>query len=251
MPEMPNNKAQNTQIYPKFVMPALNTSKVLKKTNLNASVMEIELERPRDFTYKIGQFISLKASENNFRAYSIASHPKEPVLKIVAAVGHNGIGSNYLRNIPLNTEITFIGPSGRFFMADSPAPNILFLATGTGIAPFIPMLRELIEFTKNPSIKIQLFFGETNINELFYLDLFKSFKTDFTGFDYKICLSQESSPNFEFGRITGKYVITDPLNTQVYVCGHPNMVIENIELIKQMGVPEKNIFHEKFTSAVK
>ncbi len=250
MPETPNNQVHNDHVYPKFLMPTVNTSKVLKKTPLNASAIELELEKPLNFTYKIGQFISVKVSEKNFRAYSLASHPNEYVLKVVAAVGHEGLGANYLKNINIDEEISFIGPSGRFFMADSPAPNILFLATGTGIAPFIPMLRELIEYNKAPKTKIQLFFGETQEKELFYMDLLKNFKNSFSGFDFKICLSQENNPNYEFGRITGKYTIFDPLNTQVYVCGHPNMVVENVALLKQMAIPENQIFQERFTSAL-
>lgn len=232
--------------------PHLNISNIISTNMLNDSIMQVTFTKPDGFTYKIGQFISLKVNNFNYRAYSLVSHPNDDFLKIAAAVGHKGLGADYLKGISHlnNPQIQYIGPSGRFFMSNSPAPQIIFLATGTGIAPFIPMLRELIEFKKGANSKISLFFSSTTQNNFFYENELQRLKTLQNTFEYKIFLTRQKVDGFEFGRISGNYSISDPQNTQVYICGHPDMVTQNLQIVKNLVVPENHIFFEKFTSAV-
>jgi ferredoxin-NADP reductase len=232
--------------------PHLNQSSIISTKLLNDSIMEVTFTKPNGFLYRMGQFVSIKVNEVNYRAYSLVSHPSDDFLKIAAAVGHKGLGADYLKNISKlnNTQIQYIGPSGRFFLADSPSPQIIFLATGTGIAPFIPMLRDLIEFKNGKNSKIKLFLSSTTNSKLFYVNELERLKNLQDTFEYKIFLTRENIQGFEFGRITGNYSIIDPTNTQVYICGHPDMVNENINLVQNMGILDKNLFFEKFTSAV-
>ena len=58
-----------------------------------------------------------------------------------------GVCSNYLCDIQEGDEVAVTGPNGKRFLLpeDIEAHNYLFIATGTGIAPFRGMLMELLE----------------------------------------------------------------------------------------------------------
>ena len=230
----------------------LSEAVITAKKLLTKDIMEVILTPSDGYTGFIpGQFISIKVAQAAFRAYSICSLPSDGLnMKIVAAVGHRGLGSDFLNNITIGTPVLYLGPSGRFRLKQNCAKNIVFLCTGTGISPFIPMLDSLLNQDASSNSSVTLYFGEKTVGELFYIDILDEFVKKFANFSYKVFLSQEEVDGYGYGRITGKYSVDDAVNTQFYLCGHPAMVSENIELLKSKGVLDENIVFEKFTSAI-
>jgi ferredoxin-NADP reductase len=111
--------------------------------------LEFEVLEVARFGFVPGQWLSVKAhtpdGEEITRAYSIASPP--------SANGHvafclnrvqDGFMSNHLCDLAEGSEITFQGPFGDFILRP-PLRDTLFIATGTGIAPFRSMLHGLFE----------------------------------------------------------------------------------------------------------
>ncbi len=125
-------------------------ARVLKSASLSEFTKHIELEVkevPR-FGFVPGQWLSVKTTtpdgEEITRAYSIASPP--------SANGHvsfclnrvqDGFMSNYLCDLGAGEGITFQGPFGDFTLRP-PLRDTVFIATGTGIAPFRSMLHWLL-----------------------------------------------------------------------------------------------------------
>ena len=106
----------------------------------------VKLINPEIKPFRPGQFCSIRVAEGFFRAYSIASDYKNfSEYKFLVSIAHEGIGANFFRNIKLGDEIDFLGPNGHFFIQNPIADNLIFCATGTGIAPFIPMIQFLID----------------------------------------------------------------------------------------------------------
>lgn len=229
--------------------PILKKAIITEKKLLNPKVLEVTLKPTEPYTFTPGQFNSIKLG-NAFRAYSVASLISDNSFKNIISVGHAGLGSDYFSRSVVGDTVEFIGPNGRFCLNEHLKKHTLFLATGTGLAPFIPMFEQLaLQNTVNSSVK--LYFGVRSVSELFYLDKLLAFKASNSWFDFEVCLSQEVNDSYINGRITDKYSITDLANTQVYLCGNPYMVEENILMIKGLGLAEEDIFYEKFTSAVK
>ncbi len=230
----------------------LSEAVITAKKLLTKDIMEVILAPGEGYSGFIpGQFISLKVAPAAFRAYSICSLPSDGLnMKIVAAVGHRGLGSDFLNNSQVGTSVPYLGPSGRFRLKQNCTKNIVFLCTGTGISPFIPMLYSLLSSNGCSDSAVTLYFGEKTVGELFYIDILDELVKKFANFSYKVFLSQEEVTGYGYGRITGKYPVDDVVNAQFYLCGHPSMVSENIELLKAKGVSEENIVFEKFTSAI-
>src|SRR5437879_1799149 len=98
------------------------------------------------FDFEPGQFISVFAEKDGkriSRPYSIASWPENKnYLELCIKVVEGGFMSNYLHHVAPGTKPPTIGPLGRFVMQEPIPYDTVFVATGTGVAPFIAMRSE-------------------------------------------------------------------------------------------------------------
>ena len=234
-------------------LPQKYTAKVVNKASLCWKVTQLTLEfiEPSELTFEPGQFVSLMVGDTIFRAYSICSDYKDTTsLSLIIETGHEGKGSNFTRALNLGDTVTFIGPSGRYRLKQPYAQNIVFLATGTGIAPFVPMLHKLID--DNFEGKVTLFQGFRKDDDAFFTDLFEFFKSKLTNFDYKIFISQSTSnPKFLTGRINADLTQIIKPDAHYYICGHPNMVAETKKALIDVVVDPENVLTEEFTHSDK
>lgn len=212
---------------------------------VSSKSIELKFKTLDSFEYIPGQFISISIKDK-FRAYSICSNPYiEDTLSIIASIAHEGIGANYLKQLKVSDEVSFVGPSGRFKLNINVNNKYVFLCTGTGIAPFIPMLYQLEK--EHITSNIQMFCGYRTEEEILKLDILEYFKEKLPNFSYNIYISKPNGNTiYNIGRITNQYEIDK--NTYYYICGNPDMVIQNVDILKQI-VSNENIFYEKFTVA--
>jgi len=217
------------------------------------ALVTIKLVEPDMKPFRPGQFCSIRVAEGFFRAYSIASDYKNfSEYKFLVSIGHEGVGANYFRNVSVGDEVYFLGPNGHFFIKTPVAENIIFCATGTGIAPFIPMIEFLVD--NKCDSKIAFIHGMKSENNLnFYKSIHEEFKKKCPNFMSKFYVSKPETKleNFNVGRITDeikKLDLSKHKDTQFYLCGHPDMVQEITIYLLENGISEENIISEEFTS---
>lgn len=243
-------------------LPTNKTAKLISKeyvnSNKSAELFTFQLPIPDELDFKPGQFISIKVLEKpvTYRAYSICSDPtSQNEFEIVATTDVPGVGVNYLKKLKVGSNISFIGPGGRFYLREAKVKNIIFVATGTGIAPFIPMLYELAENVNNEKINIQLYYGLRTIGDLFFYDQLLLLKSILPMLEYSVCFSKQPDianynlPNSYYGRVTNFINFQNNLDTQIYICGNPHMVEEVKTLSINANIPTDQIFFEKFNHA--
>lgn len=235
-----------------FSIPKKVTGLVASTEYLNSKILQIKITPKQKFVFYPGQFISLKVGENTFRSYSIASSEKENYISLIVAVGHKGVGANYLKNLEVGDEVNFIGPAGRFVLPKVSLNNLVFIATGTGLAPIISMLNTLCE--NKCSSKVTLYFGIRNKTEEFYFEKIKGYKAMLKNFSYLTCYSREHievTETSKRGRVTDflEDCVEDKQNTQIFICGNPSMVNDVNNILNKAQVPKNNVFYEKFTLA--
>jgi benzoate/toluate 1,2-dioxygenase reductase subunit len=213
----------------------------------------VQLVEPDIKPFRPGQFCSIRVAEGFFRAYSIASDYKNfSQYKFLVSISHEGIGANFFRNCQIGDQIDFLGPNGHFFIKTPVSENLIFCATGTGIAPFIPMIQFLID--NKCDSKIALLHGMKEENNLsFYQEIHENFKNKCPNFisSFFVSRSSKESSQFKKGRITDeikKLDLTKHNKTQFYLCGHPDMVHEISTYLLEKGISEENIISEEFTS---
>lgn len=156
-----------------------------------------------------------------------------------------GVCSNFLCDLKPGDRVKVSGPNGRrFLLPERPeAHDYLFLATGTGIAPFRGMLLELLEDVAQPCpSRVTLVMGAPYHTDLLYDDLFRSLAGRHRNFEYLTAISREPEGQ-------GRYV-TDCLRaaaghfrellcgprTLVYLCGVLGMQLDVFRFMGEIGV---------------
>lgn len=178
------------------------------------------------------------------RSYSIASrsHPDEDLEFYIVRV-HEGYFTSQLWHLNLGARL-WCGPKikGKFTLNDVPAgKDLLMVATGTGLAPFVSMLREHCE--NPPWRRVVLIHGARLQQDLGYKKDFEDFQTRYPWFAYLPTLTREPEGSswtgargrvqslFERGLVAeklGKPITKEDVH--VLLCGNPQM-IDDLELM--------------------
>jgi ferredoxin-NADP reductase len=234
--------------------------------------LEFEVEGVPRFGFVAGQWLSVKAHTPEggeiTRAYSIASPPSaNGQFAFCLNRVQDGFMSNYLCDLDEGAEISFQGPFGDFILRP-PLRDTLFIATGTGIAPFRSMLHGLFEsaigsseigsdvqITRLPdrpitrSCEFWLLFGARYEQDIYYREEFERLATEHTNFRFLPTLSRGTP---EWTGLRGyvqehvKQIVGDRTDMHAYICGLDKMVSANRELLKSLGWDRKSIRVEKY-----
>ena len=208
----------------------------------------------RRFGFVAGQWLSFKQSkpdgEELTRAYSIASPPGEdPRFALCLNRVQDGFMSNFLCDMKAGDEIACQGPFGDF-IPHPPMRDTLFIATGTGIAPFRSMLHWLLaDESRHQGKQLWLLFGNRYEKDIYYHDEFLSLASQHSNFHYLPALSRGSD---EWQGLRGYVqehvprIVEKRLDMHAYICGLDKMVKGNRELLKSMGWDRKSIRYEKY-----
>ncbi|MCL4326059.1 MAG: FAD-dependent oxidoreductase [Candidatus Thermoplasmatota archaeon] len=232
--------------------------KVIENVTDTESTYLLRLERGASwpFDYDPGMFITVFIPRNEkpplTRSYSIASPPSQKgYLELCIKRVEGGFGSNYLCDRKPGDVLDITKPLGVFTLKETGHKNILFLATGTGIAPFKSMIESIYE-NKLKNKQLWLFFGVRTQKDIIYrhrMEELAGITKDY--FHYIVSLSREpldSNWKGERGHIEDiiKKYIPDVNDTDAYICGLPVMVNETVALLEKLGIPEKYIFKERY-----
>jgi len=143
-----------------------------------------------------------------------------------------GVASNYLCDRHPGDKVTLTGPSGKRFVlpAEPHRHDYLFLATGTGIAPFRGMLLDLL--ARGAQSRIVMVMGSPYTSDLLYHDDFVALAAKHSNFTYLTAISREhrsatNGPMYVHNRIEAARDTIEPLLDSerglVYVCGIAGM----------------------------
>jgi ferredoxin-NADP reductase len=112
------------------------------------NTLELIFEKPPGFRHKAGQYAILKLNtprynylDMPFRSLSIVSHADEPVLRFAMRTSKSSFKKSCVE-MEEGEEATVFGPTGNFVL-NKDSQNIVFLVSGIGITPIVPMLKEL------------------------------------------------------------------------------------------------------------
>ncbi len=206
-----------------------------------------------------GQFVSLSAMLKGkaiTRAYSIASPPRQNnTFELCLNRVEDGVFSPYLFSMTPGDAVEMRPPLGGFVLREAlfdEGRESVFIATGTGIAPFRSMLPAALNATRQP--RITLIFGVRYPSHLLYSAEFQELAKNFSQFRFWPTLTQPS-PQWtgRTGRVqahlleavaTGSGAVN--LDLDVYLCGMKAMVDEVRNLLKNMGYDRKQIRSEKY-----
>jgi ferredoxin-NADP reductase len=215
--------------------------------------LEFEMLHLARFGFVPGQWLSLKANkpdgEEITRAYSIASPPDGNRFALCLNRVQDGFMSNFLCDMKEGAEIACQGPFGDFILRP-PLRDTLFIATGTGIAPFRSMLEWLLaDPSRHEGRQLWLLFGSRYESSIYYHDEFLRLAQAHANFHYFPTLSRGGP---EWGGLRGYVqehvpgVVQGRTDLHAYICGLDKMIKANRELLKGLGWDRKAIRVEKY-----
>jgi benzoate/toluate 1,2-dioxygenase reductase subunit len=214
---------------------------------LSETTIAFSLDGADGVSFLPGQYANLLVpGTDQRRSYSFSSPPGAEPLSFLVRNLPTGVMSTYLREkaVP-DTPVEFIGPAGSFYLREIKRP-LLFLAGGTGLAPFLSMLGKIVE--TGSAYPIHLGYGVTKDVDLVGVERLKDFAVKIPGFTFFTCVVAADSVHPRKGYVTA-HVESGHLNggdIDVYLCGPPPMVNAVRAWLGEQGVTPANFYCEKF-----
>ena len=206
--------------------------KVISNHEISDGVYILETEKNANFLP--GQVVAVAMHpDHNLRLYSLASGPEAPVFRILYDIKPQGQLTPVMANLKWGEYIYVSKPFGRFTDQGQPA---WWIATGTGIAPFVSMIEA------GQSANKTLLQGARHLNQFYFSDVFLKNMGD----RYLRFCTKETGDKVIHGRLTQFLKETDKATPDLkyYICGSSEMVVESRDILIGKGVPFDHIIAE-------
>jgi NAD(P)H-flavin reductase len=224
---------------------------VIKNLTHDVRQLDLRLIEPKTIVFKPGQFISFEIPHPRTghlvtRAYSIASQPsKSDVITLLFNMVPGGPGSEFLFHLNVGEKTHFKGPAGNFYLREDQGRGLLFIASGTGIAPIRSML--LANAERPDPRQATLFWGLRSQRDVYYQDEL----VDLIGRTPTLtAITTLSRPEPGWSGESGRVLrlieerIASVTNFSVYLCGNSAMIADSTALLRKKGLCP--IYREKY-----
>lgn len=242
-------EAENLSVLKEIEIKTL-PARIASIQNLSNDIVEVYLRIPPSVEFKFveGQYIDVLGLNSVRRSYSIASNSEDIQIKLLIKKVEGGIFSHYwFEKAQKNDLLRLEGPKGTFFLRDS-SVQLIFLATGTGIAPIISILEGLdIDSLFVQTSSIHVFWGNKKPEDFIWKPRFQKLKLDI---HYVL-----SEPHLEWKGRVG-YVqdfvrakVNDLINVDVYACGSHKMIEMAKSTLLKQGLKKNHFFSDAFVQS--
>jgi len=236
---------------------------IVSRRDLAPDLWVIRLRPGVELPFRPGQYVTIGLPQNGRvieRPYSICSSPAEQDIELFIERVPEGELSEPLYDLQVGAEMVMRKRTKGLFLKDAPveAQPHLFVATVTGIAPFVSILRTLADRTRAgdwspvPVVALQ---GAARSLELGYAEEMQALEGEFDWFRYVPTVSRPwEDPEWtgETGRVDDvlrKYA--DELGVRsgegaAFLCGHPGMIANARAILRRKGLPDSEIREEQY-----
>jgi len=152
--------------------------------------------------------------------------------------------SNYLfHEAKVNDLLRIEGPKGTYILPKKIPQNLVFISTGTGIAPNISLIKSILKKGINQSSQITLIHGQRTAQEHIF-----SLEETLNEIEIIKCISRESVEGYVHGYVQDalKELDLNIKNSLVFACGNHQMIKELKTQMTTMGLDEENFKSDVF-----
>lgn len=247
-------------------------------------LVSIRFQTEEPFDFVPGQYGTLRY-DGTSRPYSIASSPNSDETELcIRRVPDGDLTPRICESLSEGDEVTIRGPNGDFVLNDPSERDLVFIATGTGVAPFKSMIDYTFEEGRDTfegeQRDVWLFLGCSWEDDLPYRDAFRDLANEHEHFHFVPTLTREEYLShwegetdyvqqtllkyFDPGAVDASSLHDglqayleeapvsdiearlDPDSTEVYACGINAMVYGVVDVVDAAGVPDEHISCEGY-----
>lgn len=239
-----------------------NNPKIIIKEvqNVAKETVNIVFEKPSDFHYEAGQFITIIHKVNGKkirRAYSLSTSPfidENPAVTVKRVP--NGLMSNFLNDkVKTGDELEIMNPMGMFVTSYHPENErkIVLLGGGSGITPLISIGKSVL--AKEPKSSVSLVFVNRSEEYIIFKEDFEKLAKKYEGrFSVTHILTQGKNADY-IGRPTEATIseICDKIGcddkSEFFICGPQPLMDLFSSTLENKQFPKENIKMESFDVA--
>ena len=221
--------------------------KVIENRRWTDALFSLRVEGVK-VAFEAGQFVRIaldmeKGNEGSrvARPFSFVNPPHDPVLEFYGIVVPEGpLSPRLARLVPGDTLFVASNPAGFLVLSEVPdAATLWMMCTGTGIAPFLSILRTEAPWQRFRNVV--LVHAVRHARELVYRDVFTPMNLTYVSF-----VSREAAPGSLAGRIPAAVrdgrleaaagLEVAPETSHVMLCGNPDMLKDTAAALVERGM---------------
>jgi ferredoxin--NADP+ reductase len=228
-------------------MSAWLTGRVLENRPWTQTLFSLRVQAPA-LRFEAGQFVRIALDidgQRIARPFSFVNAPDDPVLEFYGVIVPEGPLSPGLARLKAgDTLYVADNPSGFLVLAEvPPAEDLWLVATGTGIAPFLSILRTATPWQRYR--RVILVHAARRASELVYRDLILELQSRWAQLRYVTFVSREKHAQSLAGRIPDAIrdgrleAVAQPISperSQFMLCGNPDMLKEAAVALAERGL---------------
>ena len=217
--------------------------RVIENRHWTEALFSLRVEAPR-LAFEAGQFVRIALDERVARPFSFVNPPEDAVLEFYGIVVPQGPLSPRLAELKAGDRLLIAtNPAGFLVLSEVPdAQSLWLVSTGTGIAPFLSILR-----TGAPWLRFRnvvLVHAVRHARELVYQEMIRKISKEHA-LRYITFVSREAAPGSLAGRIPaavrdGRLEAAAGLNldhhSHVMLCGNPDMLKDATAALAERGL---------------
>ncbi len=235
------------------------SARIVSRQDYAPDLWSIRIATEQPLSFKPGQYATLGVTEDGKvveRPYSIVSSPTEPEVEFFLELVPEGALTPLLHRKGVGAELLVRPACKGLFTLDLKSGHTkhLMLATVTGVAPYISMVRTMV---REPEAGHELYVlqGASRSWEFAYARELEETARNHHWLKFVPTVSriwEDAAWRGERGRVddvvrkyTDQFGIT-PENTTAYLCGHPTMIQNVSGMLKRAGFPKESIKEEVY-----
>jgi propane monooxygenase reductase subunit len=215
----------------------------------------LRLVDPPEIRFFPGQYVDITVpGTGETRSFSMANTTSRDggLLEFVIKIYPDGLFSHFLdTQVAIGDRLELTGPFGVFTLREGHDTDLVFVGGGAGMAPILSLLRSMAE--RGIQRKATYYYGARGSRDLCFDEELRALADVLPGFRYVPALSEPAEGDDWSGEVG---LITDVVQrheadlkgAHAYVCGPPPMVEAAMPLLTRLGVPEKHVYYDKFTT---
>jgi ferredoxin-NADP reductase len=227
------------------------------KNEITKGTLMVELDLlGQAFSFKPGQFFLLRLinapyndSKGIQRYFSIVNSPNEKGVIIFATRISASAFKQSLNELPVGTEVDIDNIAGNFTLPEDKSRQLVFIAGGIGITPFMSMLRFVKEEKLDYEYKITLLYSNRDAESTAFFDELQGISKRNRNIKVVFMITQDANWKGESRRINAQSIkdyVPEPSSSTYMIAGPPPMVSAVVEALKAAGVTSENIITENF-----